>query len=68
MLKQINKRKYDVNKIKYSKPVGINEKDYRIKIILQFIGENNRVLDVGCYDCSITERINRHDNDSFGII
>lgn len=39
----------------------------RIKVILEFVGHDKKILDIGCYDGHISEAIKRADNDVYGL-
>ena len=43
------------------------ETDIRIKLILDLIGKNKRVLDVGCYKGYISKKIKDRDNEVIGV-
>ncbi len=40
---------------------------YRREVVLKLIGENKKVLDVGCYDGTYLELINNRNNEVYGI-
>jgi len=39
----------------------------RIQIVLEMLGKNKKILDIGCYDGYISEKIKEHGNDIVGI-
>lgn len=70
-LSDLSMSKKEFNSIKYSTSIDENNLDLetkiRIKIVLEFIGKNKRVLDIGCYDGYITEKIKNQNNEVVGI-
>ena len=57
----------DFNAMKYSVPSAMSRhEDVRIRKVLQLIGSGKRVLDVGCYDGTISQAIKAAGNDVYG--
>lgn len=56
------------NSIRYAEDFPVNEvEEIRIKQILDLVGGNKKVLDIGCGDAFIMERIRDNNNEVMGI-
>jgi len=53
---------------RFSKPYAVEKGDQpRIKAIIELAGKNNMVLDIGCYDGTISKMIQKNENKVYGI-
>ncbi len=61
-------KKLDFNEERYAKPWHqLPEDQHRIKKIIEIVGQNKRVLDVGCYDGSISKLLLPNKNEVYGV-
>lgn len=66
LMKGINKIS-KFNAEKFTKPISYSSSDFRLREVLDLIGTGKNVLDIGCYDGTITKLIKGRGNDVIGL-
>ncbi len=66
LMKSTNKFS-EFNVQKFTKPINYSSSDFRLKEVLDLIGTGKKVLDIGCYDGTVTKLIKDKGNDVTGL-
>lgn len=57
----------EFNAQRFTKPLSCSSSDFRLKEVLNLIGTAKKVLDIGCYDGTVTKLIKDKGNDVTGL-